>query len=121
MTNPRRLSAIARRFAGAACGALAVDTESADLARLSPAGHTVALRAVVDTSVAPLGEPGTPWRGRAALRALRAAAPAINQWAAATGQREILLASPRAFCAGVERAVQVVERALQRFGAPIYV
>jgi 4-hydroxy-3-methylbut-2-enyl diphosphate reductase len=107
--------------AAAACGALAVDTESAELARLSPAGQTVALRAVVDTSSAPLGEPGTPWRGRAALRALRAAAPAMNQWAAATGQREILLASPRSFCAGVERAVQIVERALQRFGAPIYV
>ncbi|MBO0879603.1 MAG: 4-hydroxy-3-methylbut-2-enyl diphosphate reductase [Mycobacterium sp.] len=107
--------------AAAAFGALAVDTESADLARLSPAGQTVALRAVVDTSSAPLREPGTPWRGRAALRALRAAAPAINQWAAATGQREILLASPRSFCAGVERAVQIVERALERFGAPIYV
>ncbi|MDX5364274.1 MAG: 4-hydroxy-3-methylbut-2-enyl diphosphate reductase [Pseudazoarcus pumilus] len=35
--------------------------------------------------------------------------------------REILLASPRGFCAGVERAIEIVERALQQFGAPIYV
>ena len=35
--------------------------------------------------------------------------------------KEILLANPRGFCAGVERAIEIVERALQRFGAPIYV
>ena len=34
---------------------------------------------------------------------------------------EILLAKPRGFCAGVERAIEIVERALARFGAPIYV
>ncbi|NMG30344.1 4-hydroxy-3-methylbut-2-enyl diphosphate reductase [Aromatoleum evansii] len=34
---------------------------------------------------------------------------------------EILLANPRGFCAGVERAIEIVERALARFGAPIYV
>src|SRR5690348_7591455 len=33
----------------------------------------------------------------------------------------ILLASPRGFCAGVERAIQIVERALERYGAPVYV
>jgi 4-hydroxy-3-methylbut-2-enyl diphosphate reductase len=33
----------------------------------------------------------------------------------------ILLANPRGFCAGVERAIAIVEQALQRFGAPIYV
>lgn len=35
--------------------------------------------------------------------------------------KEILLANPRGFCAGVERAIEIVERALERFGAPIYV
>lgn len=35
--------------------------------------------------------------------------------------KEILLAQPRGFCAGVDRAIEVVERALQQFGAPIYV
>jgi 4-hydroxy-3-methylbut-2-enyl diphosphate reductase len=34
---------------------------------------------------------------------------------------EILLANPRGFCAGVERAIEIVERALERYGAPIYV
>jgi len=34
---------------------------------------------------------------------------------------DILLANPRGFCAGVERAIEIVERALERFGAPIYV
>ena len=33
----------------------------------------------------------------------------------------IMLASPRGFCAGVERAIQIVERALERYGAPVYV
>lgn len=34
---------------------------------------------------------------------------------------EILLANPRGFCAGVERAIAIVERALDKFGPPIYV
>ena len=34
---------------------------------------------------------------------------------------EVLLASPRGFCAGVERAIEIVERALELHGAPIYV
>ena len=34
---------------------------------------------------------------------------------------DILLANPRGFCAGVERAIEIVERALERYGAPIYV
>jgi 4-hydroxy-3-methylbut-2-enyl diphosphate reductase len=36
-------------------------------------------------------------------------------------ENEILLAQPRGFCAGVDRAIEIVERALQQFGAPIYV
>ena len=34
---------------------------------------------------------------------------------------EVFLANPRGFCAGVDRAIEIVERALQLFGAPIYV
>ena len=34
---------------------------------------------------------------------------------------KILLANPRGFCAGVDRAIEIVERALELFGAPIYV
>jgi 4-hydroxy-3-methylbut-2-enyl diphosphate reductase len=33
----------------------------------------------------------------------------------------ILLASPRGFCAGVDRAIQIVEQALEKYGAPVYV
>jgi len=35
--------------------------------------------------------------------------------------QEVVLAEPRGFCAGVERAIEIVERALEKFGAPIYV
>ena len=34
---------------------------------------------------------------------------------------KVLLASPRGFCAGVERAIQIVERAIAKYGAPVYV
>ena len=34
---------------------------------------------------------------------------------------KVLLANPRGFCAGVDRAIEIVERALHKFGAPIYV
>ncbi len=39
----------------------------------------------------------------------------------AQGGAEVLLAQPRGFCAGVDRAIDIVERALELFGAPIYV
>ena len=35
--------------------------------------------------------------------------------------QEIVLAEPRGFCAGVDRAIEIVERAIEKFGAPIYV
>jgi 4-hydroxy-3-methylbut-2-enyl diphosphate reductase len=37
------------------------------------------------------------------------------------GVKEVILAEPRGFCAGVDRAIEIVERALAKFGAPIYV
>lgn len=39
----------------------------------------------------------------------------------ATSMQNILLANPRGFCAGVDRAIEIVERALESLGAPIYV
>ncbi|MGW4467162.1 4-hydroxy-3-methylbut-2-enyl diphosphate reductase [Micromonospora sp. NPDC004704] len=45
----------------------------------------------------------------------------MTEWAAATSVREVVLAAPRSFCAGVERAIAVVEQALDRHGAPVYV
>ncbi|HCS70280.1 MAG TPA: 4-hydroxy-3-methylbut-2-enyl diphosphate reductase, partial [Rhodospirillaceae bacterium] len=38
-----------------------------------------------------------------------------------TKNLKILLASPRGFCAGVERAIEIVERALEIHGPPVYV
>ncbi|HEY2670322.1 MAG TPA: 4-hydroxy-3-methylbut-2-enyl diphosphate reductase [Rugosimonospora sp.] len=100
-------------------GALAVDTESAWLA---PGGAPfAAIRSIVDTDVNPLWSVGAVPRGIRALRALRRAVPAIDDWSAALGEREVLLASPRSFCAGVERAIDVVDRAIDRYGAPVYV
>lgn len=40
---------------------------------------------------------------------------------AAATPSEVVLAEPRGFCAGVDRAIEIVERALEKFGAPIYV
>ena len=33
----------------------------------------------------------------------------------------ILLSAPRGFCAGVERAIEIVEKSIQKYGAPVYV
>jgi 4-hydroxy-3-methylbut-2-en-1-yl diphosphate reductase len=45
----------------------------------------------------------------------------VGLWRRAAGPRTVLLASPRSFCAGVERAIDVVERALAERGRPAYV
>ncbi len=51
----------------------------------------------------------------------RAAHTALAACLAAAGPRTVLLASPRSFCAGVDRAIEIVERALDQRGSPIYV
>ena len=38
-----------------------------------------------------------------------------------SAQLKVMLASPRGFCAGVDRAIQIVERAIAKYGAPVYV
>ncbi|MBO0877144.1 MAG: 4-hydroxy-3-methylbut-2-enyl diphosphate reductase, partial [Pseudonocardia sp.] len=103
-------------------GPVAVDMETVALAP-GPGDATpfAAVRAVVDTPDHPLYGPRTATHGIAALRALRRAVPALEQWAAALGPREVYLAAPRSFCAGVARAIDTVDRALERFGAPVYV
>ncbi|MEV0681843.1 4-hydroxy-3-methylbut-2-enyl diphosphate reductase [Actinosynnema sp. NPDC050436] len=55
------------------------------------------------------------------LSGLATAREVMRAAAAAGGRRRVLLASPRSFCAGVERAVEIVERVLARNGPPVYV
>jgi 4-hydroxy-3-methylbut-2-enyl diphosphate reductase len=110
----------ARRAALAATGAVAADCETAWLLGGAQAPRAV-VRAVVDTPERELRSPSTLAGGVRALRALAAAAPALQAWAAAAGDKRVLLAGPRSFCAGVERAIATVERALERFGPPVYV
>ncbi len=79
------------------------------------------VRAISDSAGLPLLSPRAVSGGLAALRSLRAAAPALARWAAACGSRRVLLAGPRSFCAGVERAIEIVERALDQPAQPVYV
>ncbi|WP_370942298.1 4-hydroxy-3-methylbut-2-enyl diphosphate reductase [Amycolatopsis sp. cg5] len=45
----------------------------------------------------------------------------VDKWAAVRGDRNILLPSPRSFCAGVERAIKIVEKTLERRTNPVFV
>jgi len=103
----------------AAEGILLADMESAPLALAAGDRPVAVIRAVSDTPRHPVA--GIVSGGLAALRALRAAAPVAERWAAACAPRQVLLAGPRSFCAGVERAIEIVERALELQGAPVYV
>jgi 4-hydroxy-3-methylbut-2-en-1-yl diphosphate reductase len=105
----------------AATGAIAVDMESAPLLASAAGVPAVVIRAISDTPGRSVFSPGIVTGGIAALRSLRQAAPALARWAAAVGPRQVLLASPRSFCAGVERAIEIVELALEQYGAPVYV
>jgi len=50
-----------------------------------------------------------------------APAPDPAQDGAAKPPLEVLIAAPRGFCAGVDRAIEIVEKAIDRYGAPVYV
>jgi 4-hydroxy-3-methylbut-2-enyl diphosphate reductase len=91
--------------------------DAAALAAASVGRPVAVIRAVSDGGFGP----GMVTGGMAALRSLRAAAPVAERWAAACRERTVLLAGPRSFCAGVERAIEIVERALELRGAPVYV
>jgi 4-hydroxy-3-methylbut-2-enyl diphosphate reductase len=49
------------------------------------------------------------------------AAPAEGDPIAARPPLNLLIAAPRGFCAGVDRAIEIVEKALERYGSPVYV
>ncbi len=104
-----------------AAGVIAVDMESAQLLRGAAGRPAAVVRTISDTPSHPLVSPHTVGGGLAALKSLRLAAPVFATWARAAGPRQVLLASPRSFCAGVERAIEIVELTLQRRGAPVYV
>ncbi|SHG73927.1 4-hydroxy-3-methylbut-2-enyl diphosphate reductase [Jatrophihabitans endophyticus] len=109
----------------AATGALAVDMESAPLARAfaerAPGVPVAVVRVVVDTATVPVFRAATVGNGVRALRTLRRLGPALDAWARLAGPRSVVLAEPRSFCAGVERAIDIVDLALQRYQHPVYV
>jgi 4-hydroxy-3-methylbut-2-en-1-yl diphosphate reductase len=119
LVTVKKLVRSAERQRLAAEGYIAADMESAALvAATREAGRPVAvIRAVSDGGFGP----GMVSGGLAALRSLRKAAPVAEKWAAACQARAVLLAGPRSFCAGVERAIEIVDRALEKRGAPVYV
>jgi 4-hydroxy-3-methylbut-2-enyl diphosphate reductase len=103
-------------------GALAVDMESAWIAREAQARPLVTLRVVSDGQHHEIYRPLRVASGvLAAYRSLRAAAALLREWVEVLGEREIMLGSPRASCAGVVRAVDIVREALAARGAPVYV
>jgi 4-hydroxy-3-methylbut-2-enyl diphosphate reductase len=81
----------------------------------------VVARVVLDGPRHELRSLKAPRRLMAATRRLRELAPVLERWARATGPRHVILAAPRSFCAGVERAIDIVERAIDRFPPPVYV
>jgi 4-hydroxy-3-methylbut-2-enyl diphosphate reductase len=100
---------------------LLADMESAWLAPAAAGRPLAVVRVVLDTGRGQLRHPlASPTGALRAARSLRTAATVLSQWAQAISPREVVLAAPRASCAGVERAIEVVERALDRYGAPVY-
>ncbi len=122
IASSQRLVVGERRWTLFRSGAIAVDMESAWLVPATRRRPLVTLRVVLDTNRRELHRPLRTITGTAtAYRALRRACSLVEEWAHALGSREVVLASPRASCAGVERAVEIVERVLADRGAPVYV
>ncbi|MDA8147192.1 MAG: 4-hydroxy-3-methylbut-2-enyl diphosphate reductase [Actinomycetota bacterium] len=115
VSSPRFVHGEERRRLTAG-GVVAFDMESAWIAD-ALADHPMAVvRVVSDTAECNILSGGV--RALASLRRVRLP---IERWAGATGLSEIRLAAPRSFCAGVVRAIDIVDAAIQRFGAPVYV
>ena len=115
VSSPRYVRA-GERAALAASGAVAVDMESAWVMNCLPKNPLAVIRSISDTS-----DCGPVLGGARALGSLLAVRRPLERWARACGEHEVVLASPRSFCAGVDRAIAIVEGALERHGAPVYV
>lgn len=112
-------------------GALAVDMESywllagrharADEGENAPDSRSCVVRVVLDAS-----RGGAAWRhplasGLRAYRSLVHVGVGLRVWAGALAPRTVLIAAPRSFCTGVNRAIETTEEALRHLEAPIYV
>lgn len=105
----------------AATGALCVDMESAAVLAAAPGTARAVVRVIADVAASPLLRPASMGRIGTAMRTLARLGPSLETWGRAAGPRQVLLAGPRSFCAGVVRAIDVVDNALAQRGAPIYV
>jgi 4-hydroxy-3-methylbut-2-enyl diphosphate reductase len=124
VSTERILSPAERRALAAQPGhgdALGVDMESAWLADGAGGRPLVVVRVVADAAGRHLADPRMAYAGARALYSLRRAGGAIGEWARAVGPHTVLLAGPRSFCAGVDRAIDIVELALLQRGVPVYV
>jgi 4-hydroxy-3-methylbut-2-enyl diphosphate reductase len=123
VSNPHGIALLrSRRARLRESGAIAADTGSGWLANGAGGRPFAVLRAVVRSGSHQLGRPlVAAASGARAHRALADATWVLDRWAHTVAQRRIVLAAPRASCAGVERAIEVVERALEQHGAPVFV
>ncbi|MGH8982007.1 MAG: 4-hydroxy-3-methylbut-2-enyl diphosphate reductase [Acidimicrobiales bacterium] len=103
----------------AATGALVVDHDSAWTAALVDDDRPFAVVRAVAERTGPGAMTATD--SRHAALALGHVRRPLERWGRACRARRVVLAAPRSFCAGVERAIETVERALARYGAPVYV
>ncbi|MGH9172127.1 MAG: 4-hydroxy-3-methylbut-2-enyl diphosphate reductase [Acidimicrobiales bacterium] len=112
-----------QRAALADSGVLALDVHSAPATASFAGRPTAVVLTVAELSAdRSAGAPGAAGIGGVrALGSLLGVRAALDCWARATGPHEVVLASPRSFCAGVERAIETVEKALERYGPPVYV
>ncbi len=111
-------------------GVLAVDMESIWLVGAARPGAGAGggerpfavVRAVVDVPGRELRHlPATVTGALAAARSLRRCVAPLAGWARAVAPRDVLMAAPRAACAGVDRAIEIVEAVLEQRGSPLYV
>jgi 4-hydroxy-3-methylbut-2-enyl diphosphate reductase len=121
VASPDGVVSAERRARLAATGALAVEPHAAELISTFSDAPLAAVRVIEEASSDAPRWSVSRARRSDAVRQLRQVGQVLNSWGQAVSRRRLLLAGPRSFCAGVERAITTVERALDRYGAPVYV